>query len=341
MSANLMSTMYSLEQLPWHKNAYVSTVPMGAVEAGSVIEGVFYEKRPVQIMVNNVMQEGKDFAIIRSPIPSDPQEVALGFVKKNYKILQPIDVMESFDLNVNQPVETLGFLGNGEKLFLTWKLPGFDVNGDEIILFGFVAVGYDGKFGASLYVVSVRVVCANTYVMAVSEGEMNNYQLTGKGKVYSGRHNSSNLGMELGAWMAHVQERALRHSESASVLFNTMCGKAIRNSVSLNNLLTKIYPDPTPLPDDYPAILRESREQRYVLALEKATRDREVVTRLYSGEGIAITGNTGWDLFNAVTQYENHFRVTKKPSSYSVLFGNRADTMTIAANTIVEWARSK
>ena len=61
---------------------------------------------------------------------------------------------------------------------------------------------------------------------------------------------------------------------------------------------------------------------------------------MFNGGGIAIDKNTGWDLFNAVTQYENHGRVTKKPSDYSVLFGNRANTMAKAATVLVNWANN-
>ncbi|HBD93194.1 MAG TPA: hypothetical protein DC057_03380 [Spirochaetia bacterium] len=340
MAENLTTAMYSMNEMPWHKNAVVSTFPQGGVEALGTIQGLWYEKRPVQVVVNGTLQETGDWAIIRSGIPDHPEEKVLGFVKKNYKILQPIDICEGFDVSVNQPVETLGFLGSGERMFLTWVLPGFDINGDEIKLYGFVAVGYDGKFGATLYVVTVRVVCANTFAMAVQESTTKNYKLEGRGRVFTGKHNSSNLGYELGAWMEHVQERAVAKSQSASDLFNLMASKAIKNSQSLNSLVYKIYPDPEPLPVDYPSKLRDSKQERIDVSIEKATRDRELVTRLFNGGGIAIDA-TGWGLFNCVTQLENHERVTKKPSEYSILFGNRANTMAKAASVIANWATSK
>jgi len=334
MSKNLMSKMYSLDEMPWHKDAFVSKVKMGAQEALSVIEGVYYEKRPVTVFLNGLQQETDDFAIIRSAIPSDPKEAMLGFVKKNYNILQPVEICSEFDSNVQEPVETIGFLGTGEKLFLCWVLPGFDVNGDEVKLYGFVAVGYDGKFGATLYVVTVRVCCANTWALAVQEGE--NTKSEGRGRIWSGKHNSHNLARDLGIWMEHVQEKAVLKSQHVSDIFNSMAGKAIEGNKDLSSLLFKIYPDPKSLPFDFPEKLREEKQTVLDALKEKAENDRVVVEQLFGGQGIKITADA-WGLFNCVTQYENHVRMTKKPANYSILFGNRANTMSKAFGVINDW----
>lgn len=334
MTANLMSKMYSLEQMPWHKDAYVSKVPMGAEEALSVIEGVYYEKRPVTVFLNGLQQETDDFAIIRSTIPSDPKERILGFVKKNYNILQPLDICRQFDSNISQPVETIGFLGTGEKLFLCWVLPGFDVNGDAVKLYGFVAVGYDGKFGATLYVVTVRVCCANTWASAVQEGETTRTE--GRGRIWAGKHTSHNLERDLGIWMEHVQISAMNKSQQVSDIFNAMAKKAIDNTNDLSNLLFKIYPDPKILPSDYPEKLRGEKQDVLDAMKEKAVRDREVVEKLFGGQGVKITPDC-WGLFNSVTEYENHIRAEKKPANFSLLFGNRANTMSKAYGAITAW----
>jgi len=334
MSANLMSTMYSHKEMPWHKDAYVSQTSIGAVEASSVIESVFFVKRPVIVELNDEFIETDNFAIIRSPIPSDPRERILGFVKNEYNILQPNSICQKFDENVCEPVETLGFLGNGERMFLTWVLPGFNVNGDEVKLFGFVACGYDGKFGASLYIVSVRVVCANTFAMAVNEGERN--KNSGQGKIWSGRHNSQNLERDLGIWMEHVQAKAITKSRYIIELFGGMASKRIEDETTLADLLFGIYPDPNPLPIDFPERLRNEKQEKINIVANKAAKDREIISSLFGGQGIAITPD-GFGLFNAVTQYENHVRVTKKPSEYSILFGNRATTMARAADVISNW----
>ena len=337
MSHNLMSenSMFSYKEIPWHRLGIVSDKEMGAQEALGCIESPYYEKRPVTVELDGQKVEYGDYAIIRSAIPNDPQERVVGTVKKNYNILQPIDIASKFDEEVNQPLETLGFLGtHGDKMFLTWSLPDFVVGKDDRVkLFSFVAAGYDGKFGASLNIVTVRVVCQNTFSMAVNESE-NGDKRKGTGRVWSGRHNSNTLERDLGIWMHHVQERALNQGKKASDIFNVMAATAIKNQNTLNNLLGKIYPDPKSLPANYPERLKAEKQSKIYDLTVKAERDRNLVLDLFNGAGIACSDGTVWSLFNATTQYENFGRVTKKPSDYSILFGNRANTMNRAFETL-------
>jgi hypothetical protein len=338
MTHDIMGNNVYLDKEPaWHGLGYVSQKEMGAVEAMGVLEGVFYEKRPIYIFLNNVQTETDDLAIIRSPIPSDPFEKVVGFCKKGYNVVQPLEICEKFDLGTKSPVETLGFLGkNGEKLFLTWKMPSFDVQGDEIKLYGFVACGYDGLFGLSLHIVTVRVVCNNTFTMAIQESESS--KKDGGGKIWSGRHNTKTIANDLGIWMEHIQERAIQKSNTAANIFNTMAGKALKDKDEVYKLLFQIYPYKDKLPEDYPDQLRGREEDKIEVSIQKSEKDVDAVYKLFNGEGIAIEKN-GFGLFNSVTQFENHVRVQKKPVNYSLLFGNRAKTMTRANNVITAWVK--
>lgn len=328
----------------WHSLGVVLQDPVGAVEGSSYLETFSYDIRPVSLELNGKMQETKgDYGIVRSAVPSDPTERLMGFIKKNYKIVQPLSVCEQFDKNVAENVETMGFLGHGEKFFLTWKLPSFNVGGedDTVDTYGFSAIGFDGKFGTALYVTSVRVVCQNTFNMAVGEGELQNgfESANGRGKVWSGRHNSVNLERDIGIWMEHIQQRAINQVNCASAIFNEMAKKTIENSNTLADLLFKIYPDPKPL-GDIPDKLRAEKQKNVDKLAEKAERDRKMVESLFGGSGTQITPD-GWGLFSSVTEFENYVRVERKPAKESIMFGNRAGTMARAANVIWDWAKKK
>jgi hypothetical protein len=344
MSAGLMSdnSMFSFEEYPWHRLGTVSQEAMEAEAALALIDSPWYEKRPVTVNLDGIPVEFGDYAIVRSPIPSDPKERVVGTVKKNYQILQPDAIARAFDTNVNQYVETLGFLGtNGNKMFATWKLPSFNVGtkNDEIRLFGFIAAGYDGKFGASLNIVTVRVVCANTFSMAIGEveGKKETRKDSRVGRVWSGRHNSLNLERDLSLWLAHVQDRAIEETNQASATFNFMAGVAIKGQKAVNAILNDIYPDPKPVSDNYPSRLLVEKQAKNAKIAADAARDRDRVSALFAGEGTEIDGSA-WGLFNAVTEYENHGRMTKKPADYSLLLGNRAGTMQKAMNRILSYA---
>jgi hypothetical protein len=342
MPADIMEDKYLyLNREPaWHKLGYVSTEDHTATEALGIIKTYTIEKRPVFVLLNGVSKETGDFALVRSPIAEDPNELVFGYCSKVYNILQPIEIAKSFDKNVNQPVETLGMLGKGEKVFFTWKLPQIDVNGDIVMMFGFVACGYDGKFGASLSLVTTRIVCKNTFAIGINESESNSYAKNGKGRVFAGKHNSGNVGRDLGIWMEHVQNRAMSKVTEAKEKFTQMDNTPIDDTTNLANLLFQIYPDPKNLPTDFPEKLRKEKQDKIDELAEKARKDRIAVENLFGGQGTAINA-TGWGLFNSVTEYENWTRMTKKPADYSIMMGNRAKTMEHAFAVIDNFVNQK
>lgn len=339
MAHNIFSNrFYGHRQPAWHGLGMVTQEDMTANEVLTALGGGYwFEKRPVTVFMNGENVEVGDYAIVRSPVIDDPVERNFGYVTKQYNIIQPLTICELFDENVKQPVETFGMLGKGEKLFLTWKLPAFLVNGDEVNLNAFVACGYDGKFGASLYTVYTRVVCQNTFSIAVNEAD------NGKGyskKLWSGKHNSSNIERDLAIWLEHAQMSAENKAGIVREGFINMSNFEIKNKETVFGILRQIYPTPPALPADYPEKLRAEKQEDIDKQTEYAENDVESVFSLFEGEGTAIDA-TGWGLFNAVTEYENWGRMTRKAPEYSIVLGNRANTMNkamdIINNTIKNW----
>ena len=332
---------YGFGEGAWHNKGNVGLEPIEASEAWKQLTPYWLEKRPVTVFLNGIQQTVRDFAIVRSALPDDPQERIMGYVAGNYTILQPEDICRLFDENVKQPVNTLGCLGKGEKLFLTWQLPKIDVKGDEVKTYGFVAGGFDGLYGVSLYLTTVRVVCQNTWMMAINEAESSKQTDKVKtGKIWSGRHNSQNVERDLGIWLEHVQQKAEGKINQASEIFNLMAGKAIEDVKVAEKLVNQIYPNPKSLPKDFPDRLRAEKQGKIDILASKAESDRAMVMALFGGQGTAIDA-TAWGLFNAVTEAENHVRVEKKPANNSVLFGARAKQMTKAFDVISTFSKGK
>jgi hypothetical protein len=317
---------------PWHQLGLTTEEDMTAVEALTVLGGGYwFEKRPLTITLNGIPQEYGGFGIVRSATSDDPTERVFGTVTEQYNIIQPLRICELFDENVRQPVETLGMLGKGEKIFLTWKLPDMDIKGDIVNLYGFIAAGYDGKFGSSLNLVKTRVVCQNTFSSAVAEAE--NSKVQGQGKVWSGKHNSTNIERDLGIWMEYVQQRAEFQLAKEQELFIKMAETPMEDKDTIYNLLFKIYPNPAKLPDYYPDKLRQEKQDKIDEMIEKSERDADMVMSLFNGEGTAIDA-TAWGLFNAVVEGENWARSTKKDAASSIMIGNRSKTMGVALDVI-------
>lgn len=319
---------YGNREPAWHGLGVVSDKDQNGVEALTAIGGGYwFEKRPVTVDLNGMPTKTGDFAIVRSPLPDDPQEKVFGYTTDRYKIMQPLDVVELFDTKVNKPIETLGMLGKGERLFLTWKMPEFDVVANDTVKnFGFVAIGFDAVMGASLNVVTTRVVCQNTWMAAIAEAEGTKER--GKGRIYSGKHTSGNMQKELGAWMGYVDQEATRQVALTNSLFKRFSQIPLEQENEVYKLLFSAYPDPEKLSVNayIPDSLRKGKEEKIEMEAEGMKRNRDGIYSLFSGMGTQITPDY-WGLFNATTEWFNYGQTEKKPANLSILMGNRAKRM--------------
>lgn len=333
---------YGHREPAWHSLGDVSQEPLGAVQAINRVGGnIRFIKAPSYALIDDRKIATGDYTLTRTPIPSDNEYRFFGYVKEGYQIIQPIEIGELFDQYVGEPVETFGLLGvkenQGQQMFLTWELEGFKVNGsDEVKMYAFLAVGYDGLYGVNLNVVSVRVVCQNTWRMAQSEAERKGMKSKGLGRVWSGRHNSPNIQRDLALWMEHVQDQARTDSMTARDQFQTIANMAV-NKDQAYQMLFNIYPDPKPVKKNMPKIIYQEKMETWTKNAEYVQRDRELVMDLFGGNGTAIDA-TGWGLFNAVTEAENYARMTKKPANKSIMMGSRSETMNRAMSVIYDYA---
>jgi phage/plasmid-like protein (TIGR03299 family) len=103
------------------------------------------------------------FATVRSDT-----EAVLGVVGKDYEVVQNVDAFSFFDSIVGGKdgilYETAGALGNGERLFITAKLPNYIRVGrnDCIEKYLFLTTSHDGTGSIQIAFTPVRIVCQNT-----------------------------------------------------------------------------------------------------------------------------------------------------------------------------------
>jgi len=86
---------------------------------------------------------------------------------KDYEVVQNIDAFSFFDAIVGGDgiqYETAGALGNGEKIFITAKLPGYIrvANTDSIEKYLFLTTSHDGFGSIMAAFTPVRIVCNNS-----------------------------------------------------------------------------------------------------------------------------------------------------------------------------------
>lgn len=132
-------------------------------------QNLYAETQAYQIGVNNDMEKLKShFATVRT----DTNQI-LGVVGKKYQIVQNKQAFTFFDKIVGGgdgiKYETAGALGDGERIFITAKLPDqirVDKN-DLIEQYIFLTTSHDGSGAIMAAFTPVRIVCNNTLSAAI------------------------------------------------------------------------------------------------------------------------------------------------------------------------------
>lgn len=216
-------------------------------------------------------------------------------------------------------VDTLGVLGSkkGNRLFITVKLPTVGIAGDEFVPYILWLYSLDGRTAHNYGYTFVRVVCANTVAMALSEG----FTL----KV----RKNSNLLEDLPKWLRGAwessEDRLTAHAAAVSTLTHLdmteqMVQEALEVAVPVGNLIltgNREYDD--------------LREKRYEQQLLIADRNRAQVLERYNSDdetAIMSVGNrwTAYHFYMAYIEWADHFAPARddKNRAMSALVGAHA-----------------
>lgn len=147
----------------------------------------------------------------------------LGLVSSQYKIVQPIEVLEFFRDMVGSiaHLETAGVLRNGAHYWALAKMDGeFNIAGDKVNQYLLLASSADGSLATQARLTSVRVVCNNTL------------QLAQRGKAnVSVRHNSIFRPEAIKAELANSNEAFKTFEQTAKALASIKLGSAKAQSI--------------------------------------------------------------------------------------------------------------
>lgn len=329
--------VYSFEKPMWHNITEPSTEPLSATEIldNRFGGGFSIHLRPVTVELNGAQVETGDFAIIRGVSPFEPEERVFGYCSERFHPLQPREIAESFDKNVNQHAETMAFLGHGEDTFISWSMPSFEVTkGDEIQLYGIVRSGFDTLKGTRLFTATVRPVCWNTITLAENWAKENT-DGRGRGNIWRGKGVNKNLLRDLGYWMSHVQSNAIKEANLLQNFFSKLAKTPIKDDNHAQELLYSAYPDADNVSDYYPPELRGAKAERIEDYNQSQEDLRNGIFELFSGAGTAITPDY-WGMLNSTSEYFCHVQASKKPIAESVMFGNRQKNIMKMVNVLAD-----
>ncbi|MBC8053822.1 MAG: DUF945 domain-containing protein [Sphingobacteriaceae bacterium] len=176
-------SFFSVKEKAWHGlGQIVSDYPTSAEAIKHAGLDYLVEKRPLFTYdkENFHGKEDTDIIIPEIEVPNyfatmrtDTEDV-LGVVGREYHVVQNIDAFSFFDSIVGGGngilYETAGALGNGERIFITAKLPdyirvGFD---DMIEKYLFLTTSHDGSGSIIAAFTPIRIVCNNTLNCALN-----------------------------------------------------------------------------------------------------------------------------------------------------------------------------
>ncbi|REA63422.1 alpha/beta hydrolase [Dyadobacter luteus] len=163
-------SFFSVKQKAWHGLGQV-ICEHPTSEQAIIHAGLDYQiiKRPLYVRDGSV-----DAQTILTPVPEHFATVRtdngapLGVVGKDYHVLQNREAFSFFDSIVGGGdgiiYETAGALGQGERIFITAKLPDYICVGNDDLIerYIFLTTSHDGSGSITAAFTPVRIVCANT-----------------------------------------------------------------------------------------------------------------------------------------------------------------------------------
>lgn len=313
MSANVQSMFYTGEK-PWHKlgkelpNAATSAE---AIEAAGLNWTV--SKHPlITTIKGEFIKVPNKFAIVR-----DDNHTVLGTVGPVYTPLQNKPAFSFFDAVVGEKAamyHTAGALGEGERVWILAKLPGYiqTTKDDVTEKFLLLTNSHDGTGAVQILFTPIRVVCQNTLNIAVASAES-------KTKL---RHT-----MTLGSRVEDVR-RQLGILNNRFTMFEELSKRMASTPLTYSGFKEFIKGTGVLPKGSFEPIGNGS-------AFEVSTRAENImdeVSRLFEhGKGNDLPGVKGtvWAGFNAVTEYVDYFRSTRgdegENRAKSLLFGSGAN----------------
>ena len=164
-------SFFSVQEKAWHGLGQIIDQYPTSAEAIShagldydVVKSSLYTKGLESSKMAKELEVPDYFATVRT----DTDQV-LGVVGKNYQIIQNKEAFAFFDAIVGGDTgilyETAGALGNGERIFITAKLPDYIRvgNGDDVSeKYLFLTTSHDGSGSITAAFTPIRIVCQNT-----------------------------------------------------------------------------------------------------------------------------------------------------------------------------------
>lgn len=261
--------------------------------------------------------------------------IPLGLVKDRYTIVQNTEAFSFFDKAIGKDKaiwQTAGFFGNGERVFVSAKLPdNILVNGDPVENYLVFTTSHDGSCGVKILFTPIRVICENTLNAAIHQAS--NY--------VSFRHTNSvhaniNIADEI---LGICKNTTFDLNDKYNMMYKTSMSDEQAQQVFANIIFTdKEIANIT---------LTGHTVQQIIMRDWRAIQDSEISTKkvnaicemnnyYFTGIGQRQILGTAWGVMNAVSGfYSNVDNAVGTKRMDSLLFGDKSRKIERANNLVL------
>jgi len=347
MTADLFGDRFAGRQPAWHRLGEVfpegeKVTASEGMKKADILFGIDKEPTYTKSKDGTELETGQ-YAVVREPTHDDPEHRVLATVGKEWTCLQATELGKMLDpISEKFPVETVGAIGDGEKIFLSMDAGASTIAGEDHELYWLVTDHRDGTGAMSIAFTPVRVVCQNTLITGLRSAKVS----------VNLKHNKS-IQTDASFYLDIFNQMA-RTQESVVSAMNSMT-KSTLNARQVQSVMTSAYPtasQPTRLKlsanitaDDVPSnvwnrILNDKKEQKEEWEKRQSRVDRvkdSAMERLdVFNQEYSHLANTPWAVYNAIVETEDYRRGHDK--SGTALFGGRAEAKARAFNKALDLA---
>jgi len=327
----------------WHRIGQVFDEPMSMSQAIRTA-GVDFniEKHPVVVQIDNGesidLVPTNNFAVVREPVKDDDKHRVLSIVGKEWTPIQAVDLGKMLDpITEKYPVETIGAIGHGEKIFMTLDAGSSKICGEDHDLYFLVTDHRDGMGALQIAFTPVRVVCQNTLTAGLANAKIS-VRLTHTRRIES----DTEWYMGLFAQMSTAKDEAI-------AVMDTLSTTTI-DEKDVERVLRSAYPDASQprrltlskdiTADDVPAdvwrkLLGDKKElnEEYLKRVDRVKIIRNAAKERYDvfNDEFSNLARTPWAIWQAIVETEDYRKGHSE--SATALFGSRADAKARAFTT--------
>jgi phage/plasmid-like protein (TIGR03299 family) len=297
---------FSVKEKAWHGlGTIVNEYPTS--EEAIIYAGLDYEviKKPIQTT------EGENIKSHFATVRTDTAQI-LGVVGSKYEVVQNKTAFSFFDALVDNngiQYETAGALGDGEKIFITAKMPEIIKVGrnDLIEEYIFLTTSHDGSGSIMAAFTPIRIVCNNTLNMA----------LKNHSNAVFIKH-TANAEQKL-----NEAARIIKIADSTSELLKTVFNKWSKTRINDPELKKLIALAMSPNKEVFAAVATENKSFEFSKQFEEVCGQVFEYAMTSDTQQMETTAGTLFGAYNAITGYYQNVNTYKTDSQKlnSILFG--------------------